>query len=139
MKLNGAKFTSANNTYTVNGLTIDCLAETGNSEISITTSVDTQSMYDQVKSFLSQYNSLMKEMYSLYNADSAKGYEPLTDSEKDQMTDTEVEKWEEKIKAALLRRDDTLDGIMSTMKNAMSTSYYIYNGNAVTVSFRSTA
>lgn len=132
IELNGAKFTSANNTYTVNGLTIDCLAETGNSEISITTSVDTQSMYDQVKSFLSQYNSLMKEMYSLYNADSAKGYEPLTDSEKDQMTDTEVEKWEEKIKAALLRRDDTLDGIMSTMKNAMSTSYYIYNGNAVT-------
>ena len=132
IELNGAKFTSANNTYTVNGLTIDCLAETGNSEISITTSVDTQTMYDQVKSFLSQYNSLMKEMYSLYNADSAKGYEPLTDSEKDQMTDTEVEKWEEKIKAALLRRDDTLDGIMSTMKNAMSTSYYIYNGNAVT-------
>ena len=132
IELNGAKFTSANNTYTVNGLTIDCLAETGNSEISITTSVDTQSMYDQVKSFLSQYNSLMKEMYSLYNADSARGYEPLTDSEKDQMTDTEVEKWEEKIKAALLRRDDTLDGIMSTMKNAMSTSYYIYNGNAVT-------
>ena len=132
IELNGAKFTSANNTYTVNGLTIDCLAETGNSEISITTSVDTQSMYDQVKSFLSQYNSLMKEMYSLYNADSAKGYEPLTDSEKDQMTDTEVEKWEEKIKAALLRRDDTLDGIMSTIKNAMSTSYYIYNGNAVT-------
>lgn len=132
IELNGAKFTSANNTYTVNGLTIDCLAETGNSEISITTSVDTQSMYDQVKSFLSQYNSLMKEMCSLYNADSAKGYEPLTDSEKDQMTDTEVEKWEEKIKAALLRRDDTLDGIMSTMKNAMSTSYYIYNGNAVT-------
>ena len=131
-EMNGANFTCGNNTYTVNGLTIDCLAETGNSEISITTSVDTQSMYDQVKSFLSQYNSLMKEMYSLYNADSAKGYEPLTDSEKDQMTDTEVEKWEEKIKAALLRRDDTLDGIMSTMKNAMSTSYYIYNGNAVT-------
>ena len=47
IELNGAKFTSANNTYTVNGLTIDCLAETGNSEISITTSVDTQSMYDQ--------------------------------------------------------------------------------------------
>ena len=132
IELNGATFTSSNNKYSINGLTIDCLAETGNSEISITTSVDTQGLYDQVKSFFSQYNSLMKEMYSLYNADSAKGYEPLTDAEKDQMTDTEVEKWEEKIKAALLRRDDTLDGIMSTMKNAMTTSYYIYNGSAVT-------
>ncbi len=131
IELNGATFTSSSNKYSVNGLTVDCLAETGNSEISITTSIDTQGLYDQIKSIFSQYNSLMTEMYKLYNADSAKGYEPLTDAEKDEMTDTEVEKWEEKIKSALLRRDDTLSGIMSTMKNAMTTSYYIYNGNAI--------
>lgn len=132
IELNEATFTSSNNKYSINGLTIDCLAETGNSEISITTSVDTQGMYDQIKDIFSQYNSLMKEMYTLYNADSAKGYEPLTDEEKDSMSDSEVEKWEEKIKSALLRRDNTLDSVMSTMKNAMTMSYYIYNGGAVT-------
>lgn len=132
IELNEATFTSSNNKYSINGLTIDCLAETGNSEISITTSVDTQGMYDQIKDIFSQYNSLMKEMYTLYNADSAKGYEPLTDEEKDSMSDSEVEKWEEKIKSALLRRDSTLDSVMSAMKNAMTTSYYVYNGGAVT-------
>lgn len=132
IELNEATFTSSNNKYSINGLTIDCLAETGNSEISITTSVDTQGMYDQIKDIFSQYNSLMKEMYTLYNADSAKGYEPLTDEEKDSMSDSEVEKWEEKIKSALLRRDNTLDSVMSSMKNAMTMSYYIYNGGAVT-------
>lgn len=132
IELNEATFTSSNNKYSINGLTIDCLAETGNSEISITTSVDTQGMYDQIKDIFSQYNSLMKEMYTLYNADSAKGYEPLTDEEKDSMSDSEVEKWEEKIKNALLRRDDTLDSIMSVMKNAMTSSYYVYNGGAIT-------
>ena len=40
-------------------------------------------IYDKVKDFLTQYNALINEITSLYNADSAKGYEPLTDEEKD--------------------------------------------------------
>lgn len=43
-------------------------------------------------------------MTKLYNADSAGSYEPLTDDEKDQMSDKEIEKWETKIKDSLLRR-----------------------------------
>lgn len=132
IELNGATFTSDTNKYSINGLTIDCLAETGNTAISITTSRDTQAMYDQIKEFFAQYNSLMEEMNKLYNADSAKGYEPLTNEEKDQLSDSEVEEWEKKIKSALLRRDDTLDGIMSAMQNSMACSYYIYNGGTVT-------
>ncbi len=34
----------------------------------------------------------MKEMNTLYNADSAKGYEPLTSQEKEAMSDDEVKK-----------------------------------------------
>lgn len=132
IELDGATFTSGTNKYSINGLSIDCLAETGNSEISVTTSTDTQALYDQIKDVISQYNSLMQEMTKLYNADSAKGYEPLTSEEKDAMTDTEVEEWEKKIKNALLRRDDTLDGIMSVMKNSLTSTYYVYNGGAVT-------
>ena len=47
-------------------------------------------------------------MDKLYNAESAKGYDPLTDEEKDSMSDTEVEKWEAKIKDSILRRDSNL-------------------------------
>ena len=36
-----------------------------------------------IKSFLKDYNSIINEMDKLYNADSARGYEPLTDDEKD--------------------------------------------------------
>jgi flagellar hook-associated protein 2 len=64
-------------------------------------------------------------MTSLYNADSAKGYEPLTDDEKDAMSDTEIEKWETKIKDSLLRRDTTLSSIMSAMTSAMSSGYKV--------------
>ncbi len=125
--VNGAQFTSESNTFAINGMTITANAITGttydpteSNAVSTTVGVDAQGIYDKVKDFLSQYNSLINEMTSLYNADSAKGYEPLTDEEKDQMSDTEVEKWEEKIKASLLRRDNTLSGVMSVMTQAMS-------------------
>ena len=64
-------------------------------------------------------------MNKLYNADSAKGYEPLTDDEKDSMSDTEVEKWEAKVKDSLLRRDDSLESLISSMTTAMSKGYEV--------------
>lgn len=125
--LNGIKYTGSSNSYSINGLNITAQVVTDTdgkasdaNAISITTSTDTQGIYDKIKDFLSQYNSLINEITSLYNADSAKGYEPLTDDEKDAMSDTEVEKWEQKIKDSLLRRDDNLESLMSTMTSAMS-------------------
>ncbi|MGN0342162.1 MAG: flagellar filament capping protein FliD [Roseburia sp.] len=130
--LNGAEFTSDSNTYKINGLTIEALEET-QGEISITTKTDTDAVYNKIKDFLKQYNELINEMTSLYNADSAKGYEPLTSEEKDAMTDTEIEEWEKKIKDALLRRDDTLDSVMNTMINSMAKGYTI-NGKQYSLS-----
>lgn len=121
--LNGIQYTGSTNNFSVNGLNITAQVVTGDGDanaISITTSTDTQGIYDKIKDFLSQYNSLINEITSLYNADSAKGYEPLTDDEKDEMSDTEVEKWEQKIKDSLLRRDDNLESLMSAMSSAMS-------------------
>ena len=123
--VNGAKYTNDANSFSINGLTINALAVTSETydeskAVNATVGTDTQGIYDKIKDFLSQYNAVINEMASLYNADSAKGYEPLTDEEKDAMSDTEVEKWEAKIKASLLRRDDTLSSIMSSMTNAMS-------------------
>lgn len=121
--LNGIQYTGSTNNFSVNGLNITAQVVTGDGDanaISITTATDTQGIYDKIKDFLSQYNSLINEITSLYNADSAKGYDPLTDDEKDAMSDTEVEKWEQKIKDSLLRRDDNLESLMSAMTSAMS-------------------
>lgn len=118
--LNGVQYTGSSSTFTINNLTIEALATTGNDEISITTSTDTQGIYDKVKDFLTEYNNIINEMTKLYNASSSKGYEPLTDDEKDSMSDKEIEKWETKIKDSLLRNDSTLNGVMNAMTSAMS-------------------
>lgn len=134
IELNGATFTSNTNNFQINGLTITTNAVTeGDEEITITTETDVQGIYDMIKDFFTEYNNLIKEMDTLYNADSAKGYEPLTDDEKEAMTDTEVEKWEKKIKDSILRRDDTLQSVSDAMRNAFQLSYEI-NGKKYSLS-----
>jgi flagellar hook-associated protein 2 len=125
IELNGITYSSTQNSYTINGLSINALQKTTGDGITITTATDTQGIYDKVKDFLTRYNTLINEITSLYNADSAKGYEPLTDDEKDAMSDTEIEKWETKIKDSLLRRDTTLQSLMSAMTSAMSSGYKV--------------
>lgn len=142
--LNGARFVSNTNTFSINGLTINAQATTTTEEriqsgladddaITVTTSTDNQGIYDKIKDFLSEYNSLINAMTGAYNADSSKDYEPLTDDEKESMSESEIEKWEEKGKSGVLRRDTTLSTLMSTMTLAMSKSYTI-NGKSYALS-----
>ena len=132
--LNDAEFTSSSNTFAINGLTITATSTTNDDDlISISTDNDVDGLYSKIKSFLTQYNEIINEITKLYNADSASGYEPLTDDEKEEMSDSEIEKWETKIKDAILRKDSTLGTIQQTMVNAMMQTYEI-NGKTYSLS-----
>lgn len=121
IKLNGAELKSTTTTVNANGLSIELTGLTEGKQISFSVSTDVDAVYNTIKSALKEYNSVVKEMYDLYNAESAKGYEPLTSEEKEAMTDEDVKLWEDKIKNSLLRSDTTLDGIMRAMRSAMQT------------------
>lgn len=124
--LNNATFTSDSNVFNINGLTIKATGETKAGEtITINTDTDTQGMYDKIKDFLSEYNSLINELSTLYNAESASKYEPLTDDQKKEMSESEIEKWEAKIKDSILRKDSTIGGVMNAMTSAMMGTYEI--------------
>lgn len=132
--LNGAELTSSSAVVSANGLDITLTGVTKTDEpITFSVTTDTDSVYNSIKSFLKEYNSVMKEMNTLYNAESAKGYEPLTSEEKDAMSDDEVERWETKIKDSLLRGDSTLSSIMSSMRSAMM-STVDYDGKTYALS-----
>lgn len=136
IRLNGVLYTSNSNSFSINGLTIEATGVTGDGDanaMTVTTSVDTQGIYDKIKDFLTEYNNVINEMTKLYNAESAKDYEPLTDEEKEAMSEDEIEKWENKIKSALLRRDSTLEGVRSAMINAMAQTVEV-NGKKLSLS-----
>lgn len=132
--LNGAELTSSSSVVSANGLEISLTGVTKENEsVTFSVATDTDAIYDSVKSFLKEYNSVMKEMNTLYNAGSAKGYEPLTSQEKEAMSDDEVKEWETKIKNSLLRSDSTLGSIINAMRSAMQTTVE-YDGGTYALS-----
>lgn len=132
--LNGAKLTSSESTVSANGLSIELTGVTQPGEsINFSVTNDVDSVYNSIKTALKEYNTLLEEMNKLYNAESSKGYEPLTSDEKEAMTDSDVELWEKKIKDSLLRNDSTLGDIMQSMRSAMMSTVQ-YDGKTYALS-----
>lgn len=139
VEYNGAELTSKTNSISINGLNFTAVSESAkdsnNNYTATTISVenDVDSVYNMIKGFFKSYNSMLSEMNTAYYADSARGYDPLTDEEREAMTDDQIEKWETKIKNSLLRRDNTLGGIISGMKTALSGNVSV-NGKTYSLS-----
>jgi flagellar hook-associated protein 2 len=123
IELNGETFESNSNTFQINGLTITANEVADN--ITLTTKQDTSGIYDNIKNLIKEYNSLMKDLATVYNADAAKKYKMLTDDEKDAMSDNEVEEWEKKIKDGLLSKDETVGNVRSAVRDIMNSSFEI--------------
>ncbi|MBQ9360893.1 MAG: flagellar filament capping protein FliD [Lachnospiraceae bacterium] len=131
IELNGARYTNSNNTFSINGLNITATSESEKDEsgnykaTTLTVSNDIDTVYNSIKEFFKKYNEIINEMDKLFNADSDKDYEPLTEDEKDAMSEDEIKEWEQKIKDALLRRDDNLRTVINTLKDGMSKQFTI--------------
>ena len=127
---NGVEYTQATNSFNINGLTMDVSSVGGEQSFSVDTDVD--GIYDKVKSFVKEYNTLISEMNKLYDASSSRGYEPLTSDEKDEMTDEDIKNWEDKIKGSLLRRDSTISTLLTSMRTTLNKSVEVTNSDGTT-------
>lgn len=118
LELNGATFKSSSNTFSINGSTYTVNSVT-DEEITLKTNKDTSGVFDTIKNFFKDYNDTINSMTKAFNAESASKYQMLTDEMKEVMSDKEVEEWEGKIKDSLLRKDSSLNNIMSAMRDVM--------------------
>ena len=86
----------------------------------ITVSRNTDQIVDGVKSFIEDYNALIDKLNSLIEEDTDyREYAPLTDAQKKEMSEKEIELWEEKAKKGLLRNDSTISTFLQQMRSAI--------------------
>lgn len=140
---NGVQYTSASNTTTINGITFDIknISAKDASDNSIPTIVtvnnDTDAVVDAITDFIDQYNSLVETISDKIYEDRDSDYLPLTDDQREQLTDDQIDQWTKKAQTGLLRNDMILSGILSDLRMAMSavvpnvSGGYIENGQAV--------
>jgi flagellar hook-associated protein 2 len=68
-------------------------------------------------------NKLIKKLDDYVNAeDNSYDYPPLTEAQKEEMSDDEIEKWEEKAKTGILKNNTAIERLLSDLKQAFFTS-----------------
>ena len=108
------------NQITAAGVTYTLLEKTDGA-VTVNVIQDTQSIIDKVKSFVEDYNKLLSGLYEKYDEKQYSDYKPLTESQKEQMKDEQIEKWEEKAKSGMLYHDRTLGKVIDKVRSAIST------------------
>lgn len=119
--LDGEKLTRSSNSITVDGVTYKLLSESGE-EQTVSLSFDTEALYKKIESFVSDYNSLIEVLNGKISEDYDSDYPPLTEDEKEEMSEDEIEIWEEKAKTGLLHNDSVIESLLSNMRSALYAS-----------------
>ena len=86
--VDGSTYTSNKNTFSINNATYTINSET-NEDITVSSSRDTSGTYDKIEKLIKDYNDVINELSKAYNT-SNDGYKPLTDEEKEKMTESQI-------------------------------------------------
>ena len=141
--INGVMVERTENNFSYNGVSIELKSTTGSYQtdgnggfvtdaegnfVTVDSTVDnaasvestrnTDKVYDTIKEFVNDYNALIKELNGYTHA-AANDYEPLTDAQRKEMSESEIEKWEAKAKEDLLRNDKDISSFLTSMRTAI--------------------
>ena len=133
VKANGsdcrATITKDGKTYEVKGnktnnITLDGVTFKFNNvtkeDAQITGKADVTKVKENIVKFVNDYNKLMEKLNTLITEKRDKSYMPLTDAQRKEMSESEIELWEKKVKEGQLSRDSDLTRIRNAMKSTMS-------------------
>ncbi len=133
VSINGNEFSRTSNNFTIDGVTLQLTDVSaakydgsgnviGYEETKIATERDTESIVETIKSFVEDYNKMLDKLNGyIYEEPNYRKYAPLTDAQRDEMTESQIEKWEEKSKQGLLYGDSTIRTFLQNMRSALYT------------------
>ena len=114
--------TSDTNTFDVDGMAITVNGEfkvdSSKNETAVTFNkkVDTDKIISNIKSFVEEYNKMLDDLGELYSTQPDNKYKPLTDDQKADMTDKQIEEYEKKAKEGMLFGDSDLKALASDLR-----------------------
>ena len=116
--VDGTDMTRSSNTMTLDGVKYT-FNQTTSSAAAVSLTQDTDAIYDLISNFVDDYNTLIStintELSETYDSD----YPPLTDDQKEEMSDDEITKWEEKAKTGILASDSLLTSFVSGLRTSL--------------------
>lgn len=120
--IDGVSYKLDSNSATVNGVIYKFKSSNVGETTTVTVDQDVDKIVENMQSFIDDYNTLISDLYKLYDEEKYKNYDPLTDAQRAEMTEDQIKKWEEKAKSGLLYHDSTLGKVISSLREAVSTT-----------------
>ncbi|MDC3412233.1 flagellar hook-associated protein 2 [Aquibacillus sp. 3ASR75-11] len=109
---------STDNSYTLNGITYNFTNTNVGNPAKVTVNNDVDAGVEKIVAFVNKYNELIEKVNGSLQEERYRDFKPLTDKQKEEMSDKEVELWEEKAKSGLLRSDNILaSGLFDMRQN----------------------
>lgn len=126
LNIDGFDVVRPGNTFTIDGITytLNDVYTPGEAEggISFTVTRNVEEVVDKISKFVDSYNELIGKLQSMLGESVYRSYTPLTDAQKEAMSDTDIAQWEEKAKSGLLRNDASLSSLINTIRSALYTA-----------------
>ena len=98
---------------------------TAGESVTFSTKTDTDTIVDAIKQMVEDYNEIVTEVKKAYSdmplqQTNGSRYEPLTDEDKADMSESEIEAYEEKAKTGILFMDQDLSSLYSALRSAVT-------------------
>lgn len=115
----------SSNTFDLEGLAVTVSGEFGYTGDNLDTTAEavtfsakanTEKVINSVKEMVEAYNSIIEAVNKEISTKPNRSYTPLTDEQKEEMSESQIEKWEEKAKEGLLFNDSDLSSLASSMR-----------------------
>ncbi|WP_214889349.1 flagellar filament capping protein FliD [Exiguobacterium sp. s142] len=127
-KVNGIDVERASNTVTIDNMTLTLKSRFPTPDnptagpVTLSAATDTQKIFDNIKGFVDKYNETIDLMNKKVKEDKFRDFAPLTKAQRDELSEDEIKKWEEKAMSGMLRGDTIVRGAMDTMRSKWSST-----------------
>lgn len=113
--------TRATNSFTIDGVTYSLIRPTPTgTSVSLTVSRDTDRVFNAVKAFVDRYNQVHDDIHARLREQRFRDYPPLTDAQRQEMSEAEIKLWEDRARSGLLNNNQILQGVANNMRSALA-------------------
>jgi flagellar hook-associated protein 2 len=121
LTVEGQLISRSSNSVNIGGVIIDLL-KTSEDPVVITMRNDPTTLMEPIKKFVEDYNTMIDLINGLVKENVYRDFPPLSEAQKEEMSEKQIEKWEEKAKSGVLRGDSILRGLASKLQTVMMNS-----------------
>lgn len=126
--------TQSSNQFTLNGVSYNLVGvnDATNPDSNITVTSNSDTVVTNIKKFIDDYNSIISKINTKLTEKKNSDYAPLTEAQKESMSEDQITAWETKAKVGILRNDDYLSSLLTQLRGAFSSPVYSSYTNSST-------